>query len=126
MQFPKVLFAATFGLLLAGCTAVTSLRPPFTDKDIVSEPSLVGTWDQDKDDCAGDNPTKGVKVEASPGSKAYRLTVPSQDPRQEYELLHLVRLILFADTVFDRLTVNGVEVAADDLSTLFTHFFARI
>ncbi len=131
MQFPKVLFAATLGLLLSGCTAVTSLQPPFTDKDIVSEPSLVGTWDQDKDDCAGDNPTKAVKVETAPGSKAYRLTVPYQDPRKnwvgEYDL-HLVRLkdFLFADIVFSNLTVNGEEVRDHDLPTLSTHFFARI
>jgi len=69
MRFPKIVHALTFGLLLSGCTAVTSLQPPYAGKDLVTEPNFAGTWDSDKGECS-DDPIKGLQVEALANSKS--------------------------------------------------------
>ena len=41
---PKTLVVLGIALLIAGCVPVRSVHPLFTEKDLVFEPALLGTW----------------------------------------------------------------------------------
>jgi uncharacterized protein YceK len=127
----QILIPLTFGLLLSGCTAVTSLRPPYEEKDLVTQPNLAGTWDEDKDACSD---AIEVNIVALPASKSYELSVtgtdePTKSWMWKYDL-NLARLkdSFLADVVLDSLTSpKGEEIRSNDtLGGVTPHFFARI
>lgn len=129
----QILLPLTLGLLLSGCTAVTSLQPPYEEKDLVTQPNLVGTWDEDKNACSGSDTIEGIKVVARPASNSYELTVAGSDDAEKgwvrKDDLHLSRLkdSFLADVVLDTLTSpKGEEIRGDDVLGVNTHFFARI
>lgn len=77
--------------LLAGCSPVGSLQPLFTEKDIVFEPGLVGTWEH------GDETWKFERA-----GNAYALVYTGVDDHRKFSAnfqAHLVRLsgALFLD-----------------------------
>jgi hypothetical protein len=83
-----ILGAAVIGslLVLAGCV-VTSVHPYYTDKDIISDPALVGRWAE----ADAENPeTKHWQFEAGDG-QGYKLFVQEGSERTEYAA-HLFQL----------------------------------
>lgn len=83
--------ALILAALAGGC--VPSLNPLYTEKDLVFEPGLVGTW-------AGDKDTTWTFEKR--GGKSYRLTYTEKGVPARFEA-HLVRLggSLFLDTYPD-------------------------
>lgn len=63
--------------VLSGGCLVTSLNPLYTDKDIVYEPSLVGTWRGDND--------KETWMFAQDGEKGYSLTIIDDESSAKFE-----------------------------------------
>jgi len=90
MRALKLTALLVFAVLVAGC--VPSLHPLYTEKDLVFDKALVGTWSGG--DESGD---KWVFKEAA--DKAYDLTITSDGEPAEFEA-HLVRLgkTTFLDT----------------------------
>jgi uncharacterized protein YceK len=134
-QFRNFFISLILGLLLSGCTAVTSLQPPYEEKDVVTQPTLTGTWDEDKDqDIDGcRDAMEGLNVEALPvpASNSYALSMHDESKKGwvwKYDL-NLVRLkdSLFVDVVFDNLTtIGGEQITSNDLPPIPTHLFARM
>lgn len=82
MRSLKISLALGFVLLIAGCI-VSSLYPLFTEKDLVFDPSLLGTWvGQNEDD---------TLLFQDGGEKAYDLTYISEGQGLKFEV-HLVKL----------------------------------
>jgi hypothetical protein len=114
-------FALVALITLISCAPVLSLHPWYTDKDVVFEPGLLGTWI----DPTGDSTTV---VFAKLNDKAYEVTLwdPSKkvSTAQSFEA-HLVKLgdHLFLDAVQD-----GIKVEGDDVAVLAVsgHMFGRV
>ncbi len=49
MRLTRLLVVLGWALLLAGCEPTLSLHPLFTEKDLVFEPALVGSWAGEED-----------------------------------------------------------------------------
>lgn len=82
MRALKISLALGFVLLIAGCL-VSSLYPLFTEKDLVFDPSFLGTWaGQDEDD---------TLVFKDGREKAYDLIYITEGQGLKYEV-HLVKL----------------------------------
>lgn|SRR5436190_6038799 len=120
----KVKMFAALGLvlLLAGCVPEPSLHPLFTQKDVLFDPSLVGTWGavEGKDERAEAN---AVWTFEKSGENAYSLTRTADGKRGVYTV-HLVQLggYLFFDA-----EPNPPESALDGYLYLMpTHVFGRI
>jgi hypothetical protein len=65
MRLTLALTALTLAVLMTGCT-VRSLNPLYTEKDVVFEPGLLGTWAED------DNADNNWTIQKS-GQDGYRL-----------------------------------------------------
>jgi hypothetical protein len=78
MKKIALLFAGTLAVLLTGCY-VTSVYPFYTQKDIVSEPALVGEWVK-KDESEGEI----WKFAARPDN-AYALTVTEKEKENVFD-----------------------------------------
>ncbi len=91
MRAMRLLFALGIAVLLAGC--VPSLHPLYTEKDLVSESRLLGTW------VAGEGTEGETWVFKQAKEKVYDLTITYQGEPAEFEA-HLVRLggATFMDT----------------------------
>ena len=82
MRSLKISLALGFVLLIAGCV-VSSLYPFFTEKDLVFDPSFLGTWaGQDEDD---------TLVFKDVDGKTYDLTYITEGQGLKFEV-HLVKL----------------------------------
>ena len=64
----KAFFLICIALLLVGCVPVDSLNPIYTEKDVIFDPALVGTW-------VGENPDEGNLRIARAGQNAYQFVM---------------------------------------------------
>jgi hypothetical protein len=77
----KAIFLFTIIIAFSGCI-VASLNPLYTDKDLVSDPAIVGTW--------GDN-EKNTFTFVEDGKNKYECTITSDSIANNFEA-HLVQL----------------------------------
>jgi hypothetical protein len=100
MAIAKVLMSLVAVLFLGGCRPVDSLNPLYTQKDLVYDPALLGTW------CLkDDNDTYTLQRS---GSATYKLELrgSDKDTNEEYQGVWDARLLrlgkfLFLDVVFE-------------------------
>lgn len=76
MKKRTLFLSAGVALVLAGCF-VPSVNPLYTEKDLVFDPALVGTWGEPKDD--------ERYTFARAGEKAYTWTVKEKDGSSEFD-----------------------------------------
>ncbi len=88
MKTKKLLFCL-LAALLAGCIPVMSLHPLYTDKDLIFDEKLLGTWLEGND---------SWKFEEGSDPNSYALTVTSDDKKGEF-IAHLAKIddMLFLD-----------------------------
>lgn len=82
MRTMKILFTFGIVLLISGCV-VPSLHPLFTEKDLVFDPALIGTWAEEDEEEAW--------IFLKSGDNAYDLIHAAEGTPIKYEA-HLVRL----------------------------------
>ena len=94
-------------LSLAGCLPVRSLHPFYTDKDVVSEPQIVGRWfdSEDKD-------SHSEVTFAEMGNHSYEMVISDPDKSTELKFVsHLFRVgnTLFLDALLNDFRVKGTD-----------------
>jgi hypothetical protein len=82
MKNRTLFLTAGVALVLAGCF-VPSVNPLYTEKDLVYDPALLGTWGEPKDD--------ERYTFTRNGEKAYTWTVKEKDGSSEFDV-HLLQL----------------------------------
>jgi hypothetical protein len=106
-------------LLLAGC--VPSLKPLYTEKDLVFEPGLVGVWAEKED-------SEETWAFEKSGEKAYKL-IYTQDGKTGEFKVHLLKL---GDTLFLDLYPDDEGLARLNRNDFYwshwlpTHTFAKV
>lgn len=113
MTLNTILTTLGIALLLASC--VQSLHPLYTDKDLVFEPALVGTWESE-----GGN----LWIFLKSGEKSYELVYQEKETPAKFQA-HLVKLgqYQFLDLYPASLDLkNDLQQA----HILYTHTFFRV
>ena len=87
MKTKKLLFYM-LAVLLGGCVPVISLHPLYTEKDVVMEKKLCGTW---VDDANSPNTTWEFKRIDEP-KNAYKLIFTDEDGKKGSFVAHMVKL----------------------------------
>lgn len=72
MRVISILLVLVITAFLIGCVPVDSLNPIYTDKDVIFEPALVGTW-------VGQNPDEGDLRITRAGDNAYQLVMNERE-----------------------------------------------
>jgi len=85
MRSAGILLCLGLLLLAAGCFAVPSLHPLYTQEDLIFDESLIGTW------VGGGEENPGRWVFEKGENKAYKLTTINEDGTSKFEA-HLVKL----------------------------------
>lgn len=111
----KTTIFATLGIALLIVSCVQSLHPLYTEKDLVFEPALVGTW-------AGEGGNLWIFLKS--GEKAYELIYVEKESPAKF-LAHLVRLDKF---LFLDLFPESPDLKNDlqQAHLLNTHTFSRV
>ncbi len=86
MRTVKLLLALGVAMLLGGCILVPSIHPLYTEKDLVFDTALVGTWSGSDSECEQTWDFKKAEE-----GKAYDLTITSEG-EAVYFKAHLVKL----------------------------------
>lgn len=108
---------AAVGATLCGCI-VTSIHPLFTDKDVVFEPKLIGTWTEpDRDP----NSKEAWKFEKA--DNAYKLIISNRDGVAEPFDAHLVKL--GTNLFFDIFPSEEISKDIGDKHDMAAGFFIR-
>lgn len=115
--------AALLGLVLglAACVPVVSLNPLYTDKDIVFDPALVGTW-SDKDG-------EGFLTFSKRNDASYDVLMTDDDRKEARFVGHLVKLGArrFLDLASDRAALDDhLEDVSMTTLTAPGHFFLTV
>lgn len=82
MRYNSILFLICILFLFYGC--IPSIHPLYTEKDVVFEPSLLGTWIEKED-------SKDKWVFEKSDSNSYKLILSSESKASEF-LVHLVKI----------------------------------
>jgi hypothetical protein len=85
MNTRKLLFYLS-AVLLGGCVPVISLHPLYTDKDVVFQEKLLGTWVQDSDEATWEFKTIGEP------KNAYKLIFTDREGQKGSFVARLVKL----------------------------------
>ena len=103
----KKLLCYVFAVLLGGCVPVLSLHSLFTEKDVVFDKKLLGTW---VDDPNSPKITWEFK-RADANENAYRLIFSDEEGKKGLFVAHLVKLKdkLFLDVHLGESPVDAVE-----------------
>ena len=72
MRVISILLVLVITAFLVGCVPVDSLNPIYTDKDVIFESALVGTW-------MGQNPDEGDLRITRAGDNAYQLVMNERE-----------------------------------------------
>lgn len=126
MKTKKFLFYL-LAALLGGCVPVMSLHPLFSEKDVVFDEKLLGTWVDDS------NETMWHFSDANKPEKAYKLIFTEEEDKKGSFIVHLVKLKdkLFLDVYpseppCDEEDPNKVEWAYNILFFVPVHTFIKI
>jgi len=141
MKTKKLLFYLLAGLL-AGCVPVMSLHPLYTDKDLVFEEKLLGTWVDDPNNPettwefkrVADEPKRnGQFKRPEEQEKAYELIFSDNEGKKGSFFAHLVKLEnkLFLDVYpseppWDEADPNKVDWVYNTLFLVPVHTFIKI
>ncbi|OHB62083.1 MAG: hypothetical protein A2168_05805 [Planctomycetes bacterium RBG_13_50_24] len=83
----KKLFFYMFAVILGGCIPVISLHPLYTEKDVVVDKKLCGTWADD-----ANSPTTWEFKCIDEPKNAYKLIFTDEDGKKGSFVAHLVKL----------------------------------
>jgi len=129
MKTKKFLFYLLAGIL-GGCVPVMSLHPLFTEKDVVFDKKLLGTWVEDSN-------TTWEFSRSEETKNAYKLIYTYQenkDAKEKAKGLFIVRLIKLKNNLFldvcpapwEQQDVNKIEWAYNTLFLIPAHTFIKI
>ena len=76
-------------VVLTGCGDVTSLRPLYTDRDLVFDPALVGTWSWSEENSKN---SKAMWIFTKGDKKEYNFVTVSDRGEREKYTVHLVKV----------------------------------
>jgi len=123
----KKFFFYLLAVLLGGCVPIVSLHPLFTEKDVVFDEKLLGTW---VDDPNSPEATWEFK-RADTNDNAYRLFFSDKEGKKGMFVAHLVKLKdnLFLDAcpaLWEPHDPNMIEWAYNTLFLIPGHTFIRV
>lgn len=121
----KKFFFYLLAALLGSCVPVASLHPLYTEKDVVFDEKLLGTWE---------DPNESGNWEFKRGDgkeNAYRLILSGKDNEKGLFIAHLVKLNdkLFLDACpapWEQQDPNKIEWAFNTLFLIPAHTFIKI
>jgi hypothetical protein len=136
MKIRKFLFYS-LAALLGGCIPVMSLHPLYTEKDVVFEEGLLGTWLNDPNNPESfwkfEHTEKPKSDDSSPDEKAYKLTLCDEEGNKGLFIAHLVKLDdkLFLDAYpgespWEPKEPNEVDLLFNNMFLLPTHTFMKV
>jgi hypothetical protein len=113
MNKPTIATLLSFAVLIASC--VQSLHPLYTDKDLIFEPAIVGTWESE-----GGN----LWIFLKSGEKSYELVYQEKETPARFQA-HLVKLGQYQ---FLDLYPTSLDLKNDlqQAHILYTHTFFRV
>ena len=123
----KKFFFYLLAVLLGGCVPIVSLHPLFTEKDVVFDEKLLGTW---VDDPNSPEVTWEFK-RADTNDNAYRLIFSDKEGKKGMFVAHLVKLKdkLFLDICpapWEQQDPNKIEWVYNTLFLIPAHTFVKI
>jgi len=123
----KKFFFYLLAVLLGGCVPIVSLHPLFTEKDVVFDEKLLGTW---VDDPNSPEVTWEFK-RADTNDSAYRLIFSDKEGKKGMFVAHLVKLKdkLFLDICpapWEQQDPNKIEWVYNTLFLIPAHTFVKI
>jgi hypothetical protein len=123
----KKFFFYLLAVLLGGCVPILSLHPLFTEKDVVFDEKLLGTW---VDDPNSPEATWEFK-RADTNDNAYRLIFSDKEGKKGMFVAHLVKLKdkLFLDIYpapWEQQDPNKVEWVYNTLFLIPAHTFIKV
>ena len=123
----KKFFFYLLAVLLGGCVPILSLHPLFTEKDVVFDEKLLGTW---VDDPNSPEVTWEFK-RADTNDSAYRLIFSDKEGKKGMFVAHLVKLKdkLFLDICpapWEQQDPNKIEWVYNTLFLIPAHTFVKI
>jgi len=133
MKTRKILFYM-LALMLGGCVPVMSLHPLYTEKDLILEKKLLGTWvDPNESDPNSFWKFRLLDEQKESSEKAYEFIVSDEEGNKGLFIAHLIKLNknYFLD-VFPKHLPNGqgdIEKAAYPYNTFFfmpVHTFIKV
>ncbi len=120
MRSVKTVLSLVLTSLLAGCIPVGTIHPLFTEKEVVFDPGILGTWNSQDDE-------DGHWTVSQAGNQAYQFTftAATEDSSLTYDV-RLVRLrnLLFVDGLLREVRDKGEDGLA--IGTVPAHIFGRI
>lgn len=126
MRTKKILFYVLAGIL-GGCVPVMSLHPLYTEKDVVFEEKLLGTWVQDN------NETTWQFTCPNEPEKTYEIVFSDKEGKKGLFSAHLIRLKdkLFLDLYpgeppWDETDPNKIKWPYNTLFLLPAHTFVKV
>jgi hypothetical protein len=115
MKTKKLLFYM-LAVIIGGCLPVLSLHPLYTEKDIVVDKKLYGTWTDDPNNNDPNNSKMTWDFESiDEPNNAYRLTLADENGLGGLFVVHLVRL---QDKLFMDVYPGALPSDANDSSQL--------
>jgi len=128
MKTKKLLFYI-FAAITGGCVPVLSLQPLYTEKDVVVDKKLYGTWVDDSNDS---NTTWEFKSIDEP-KNAYKLIFTDEDGRKGSFVAHLVKLqdkvfldIFPSELPWDPEDPNKMDWPYNSLFLIPAHTFMKV
>jgi len=132
MRTKKLLFYL-LAVLLGGCVPVMSLHPLYTEKDIIFEKKLLGTWVDDPNNPETTWEFKRFDEQEEAAEKAYKLIFSDNEGRKGSFVAHLIKLDnkLFLDIYpgelpWDPEDPNKVEWLYNTIFLIPAHTFIKI
>ena len=125
MNAKKLLFYL-LAVLLGGCVPIVSLHPLFTEKDVVFDEKLLGTWVQEEP-----NGTIWEFKRADANENAYRLIYSDKEGQKGSFVAHLLKLKdkLFLDVCpapREQQDPNKIEWVYNTLFLIPAHTFIKV
>lgn len=120
-------------ILLGGCLPVMSLHPLYSEKDVVFNEKLLGTWVQEEQTETKEEPSGTIWEfkRADANENAYRLIFSDEEGKKGLFVAHLVKLKdkLFLDACpapWEQQDPNKIEWAYNTLFLIPAHTFIKI
>lgn len=112
MRLTKILVTMGMILLLAGCEPQESLNPLFTDKDVVFDPALVGTWiTKEWESTKEDKDMLNLMFQKSGDAAAYTLIETGKDDGNQVQIKYKAHLLQLREFLFLDLTQEEPAVS---------------
>jgi len=128
MKTKKLLFYM-FAAIMSGCVPVLSLHPLYTEKDVISDKKLYGTWVSD----SNDSKTTWEFKRTDEPKNAYKLIFTDEEEKKGSFVAHLVKLqdklfldIFPSELPWDPKDPNKMDWPYNSLFLIPAHTFVKV